>query len=330
MTANTTNTDAVSEDTDPSRGSRRPILEARNVEKGFGDGPVLEGLDLTVDEGELVTLMGPNGVGKSVFLSCLAGSSEPTAGSIELFDGLEPTEARSATSVVVQGETIDPDLTGRENLRFYGDLHPNATDDWRELVDRLELTPDLDRPAREYSGGMRRKLELAIALTVDAELYLLDEPTAELDLSMIQVVHDLLLEYREDGKTILMTSHAPLDAGIADRIAFVRDGRTVATGEPTALLEGLPSVARVRGAMAPESLFLGNRVFQRGDELRGFPAPETDLEAIERALEGSRDRVTVEPDPPSYTDLFNYYTYVQPARGEDSSEARTDTAHAEP
>ncbi|ELZ12758.1 ABC-type transport system ATP-binding protein [Haloterrigena salina JCM 13891] len=309
-------------------GVQQPLLEARDVEKGFDDGAVLEGLDLTVEKGELVTLMGPNGVGKSVFLSCLAGSTAPERGEIELFGDRSPTEARSATSVMLQGETIDPDLTGRENLQFYGDLHPRATDDWRALVDRLELTPDLDRPAREYSGGMRRKLELAIALTVDADLYLLDEPTAELDLAMIQIVHDLLLEYREAGKTILVTSHAPLDAQIADRIAFVRDGRTVTTGAPTTLLEALPPVVRIRGAMAPESLFLGDRVFQRGDEIRGFLASETDLTAIENAVEGAREGATVDPDPPSYTDLFNYYTYVQSARGDATRGVGSSVAEA--
>ncbi|WP_440765292.1 ABC transporter ATP-binding protein [Natronorubrum sp. DTA7] len=312
-------------DGEPADRPNEPLLEARNVTKGFGDGRVLTGLDLTVEEGEVLTLMGPNGVGKSVFLSCLAGSSHPETGSIELFDGRAPTEARSATSVMLQGQSIDPDLTGRENIQFYGDLHPGATEDWRGLVDRLELADDLDRPAREYSGGMTRKLELVIALTVDARLYLLDEPTAELDLSMIQVVHDLLLEYRAAGKTILLTSHAPLDAGIADRIAFVRDGRVVVTDEPTALLEELPPVVRIRGATAPESPFLGDRVFQRGDEIRGFTPPGADLESIEGAIDRKRDHVTVDRDSPSYTDLFNYYTYVQPSRDGSAAEPTDGT-----
>ncbi|MXV62257.1 ATP-binding cassette domain-containing protein [Natronorubrum sp. JWXQ-INN-674] len=316
MPTETTETETVAQ-------AQKTVLDARDVAKGFGDGAVLEGIDLRVAEGELLTLMGPNGVGKSVLLSCLAGSTDPDAGTIELFDGLSPTEARSETSVALQGETIDPDLTGRENLQFYGDLHPRATDDWREIADRLELTDDLDRPAREYSGGMARKLELTIALTVDAKLYLLDEPTAELDLAMIQTVHDLLLEYSGDGKTILMTSHAPLDAQIADRIAFVQQGRVVATDRPSALLEDLPPTVRVRGGMAPESAFLADRVFQRGDEIRGFLAPETDLETIEGAIDSGRNRVTVERDPPSYTDLFNYYTYVQPTR--DAETMATDT-----
>lgn len=322
MTSERTDPDADADTATETAADRsnRPLLEASGVEKGFGAGAVLEGLDLTVEEGELLTLMGPNGVGKSVFLSCLAGSTAPEAGSIDLFDGRSPTEARSETSVMLQGKSIDPDLTGRENLRFYGDLHPAATDDWREIADRLELTDDLDRPVREYSGGMRRKLELTVALSVDVPLYLLDEPTAELDLAMIQVVHDLLLEYSAAGKTILLTSHAPLDAGIADRIAFVRDGQLAATGEPMALLESLPPVGRVRGGMPDESAFLGDRAFQRGDEIRGFLPVDSDLEALEETVGRERERLSVDRDPPSYTDLFNYYTYVQPARAGRSTE----------
>ncbi|QLG50809.1 ABC transporter ATP-binding protein [Natrinema halophilum] len=321
---------SVAETEEPTRtATENPttnsVLEVRGVEKGFGDGQVLTGLDLSVERGELLTLMGPNGVGKSVLLSCLAGSTEPDAGEIGLFDGRSPAAARPDVSVVLQGDTIDPDLSGRENLQFYGDLHPRATDDWQALVERLELAADIDRPAREYSGGMKRKLELAIALSVDADLYLLDEPTAELDLAMIQVVHDLLLEYRDAGATILVTSHAPLDARIADRIAFVRDGRTVATDRPTTLLDRLPPVARVRGDVPPESQFLGDRVFQRGDEVRGFLSSDDDLESIESVVESSDDRVTVDRDPPSYTDLFNYYTYVQPARGDSSNAASSES-----
>ncbi|ELY61912.1 ABC transporter ATP-binding protein [Natronolimnohabitans innermongolicus] len=318
----TTETTTEAENGTEREQSRQPILEARDVEKGFGNGNVLEGLDLTVEAGELLTVMGPNGVGKSVFLSCLAGSTDPAVGSIELFDGRSPTEAQSMTSVMLQGRSIDPDLTGRENLQFYGDLHPRATEDWREIATRLELEDDLDRPAREYSGGMARKLELTIALSVDAELYLLDEPTAELDLTTIQTVHDLLFEYRRAGKTILLTSHAPLDARIADRIAFVRDGRLVATAPPQTLLDDLPPVVRIRGDVPPESAFLGARVFQRGDEIRGFLRGADELETVRETVERDRDhdrgrerkRATVELDSPSYTDLFNYYTAVQTAR----------------
>lgn len=334
MTTDTTDETATGEETAPADDRpSEPLLEARNVEKEFDDGGVLEGIDLAVDAGELVTLMGPNGVGKSVFLACLAGSSRPDAGTIDLFDGQSPTDARSNTSVMLQGRSIDPDLTGRENLRFYGDLHPRATGDWRVLVERLELDDDLDRPVREYSGGMTRKLELTVALSVDAELYLLDEPTAELDLATIQTVHDLLLEYRDAGKTVLVTSHAPLDAAIADRIAFVRDGRVVATDEPTALLEGLPPVVRLRGAVAPESTFLGDRCFRRGNEVRGFLPPESGLEAIEGAIDRNREYASVERDSPSYTDLFNYYTYVKPTRAESETAPpaevdRSDTGHA--
>ena len=285
------------------------IVTATGVEKRFDDQPVLTGIDLEVRPGEIVLLMGPNGVGQSVFMSCLAGSTAPDAGEIELFDGLTPDRAGAEHSVMLQGTMTDPDLTGRENLEFYEDLHPRGTDEWEALAERLEIDADLDRLVREYSGGMERKVEIASALSADVPLYLLDEPTAELDLAMIQTLHDLLLARRDAGKAFLVTSHTPLDARIADRIAFVRDGRVVADGEPEVLLDELPPVARVRGGVPDESRLLGERAFRRGDEVRGFLPTEEDVDAIAASVDGD---ASVELDPPSYTDLFNYHTYVGP------------------
>ncbi|GAA0662629.1 ABC transporter ATP-binding protein [Natronoarchaeum mannanilyticum] len=285
------------------------IVTATGVEKRFDDQPVLTGIDLDVRPGEIVLLMGPNGVGKSVFMSCLAGSTAPDAGEIELFDGLTPDRSSAQSSVMLQGTMTDPDLTGRENLQFYEDLHPRGTDEWEALAERLELGADLDRLVREYSGGMERKVEIASALSADVPLYLLDEPTAELDLAMIQTLHDLLLARRDEGKAFLVTSHTPLDARIADRIAFVQNGRVVADGEPETLLDDLPPVVRVRGGVPDEDRLLGERAFRRGDEIRGFLPAEADVDAIAASVDGD---ARVELDPPSYTDLFNYHTYVGP------------------
>jgi len=285
------------------------IVTATGVEKRFDDQPVLTGIDLELRPGEIVLLMGPNGVGKSVFMSCLASSTAPDAGEIELFDGLTPDRASAESSVMLQGTMTDPDLTGRENLQFYEELHPRGTDEWEALAERLEIESDLDRLVREYSGGMERKVEIASALAADVPLYLLDEPTAELDLATIQTLHDLLLARRDEGKAFLVTSHTPLDARIADRIAFVRDGRVVADGEPEALLDDLPRVVRVRGGVPDEERLLGERAFRRGDEVRGFLPAEEDVDAIAASLDGD---ARVEIDPPSYTDLFNYHTYVAP------------------
>ncbi|WP_252490560.1 ATP-binding cassette domain-containing protein [Natronococcus zhouii] len=260
--------------------------------------------------------MGPNGVGKSVLMSCLAGSSRITDGSITLFDSYDPVEAQSMMSVMKQGEMTDPDLTGRENVEFYRRLHPRGAGDVGRILERLEMEDDADRLVRTYSGGMKRKIEVAIALSVDVPLYLLDEPVAELDLSMIRVLHDMILERREAGAAFLITSHTPLDAQIADRIAFVQNGRIVKSSAPDALLETLPSVLRVRGGVPPEELLVGGRAFHRGDEVRGFLPEGTSLDDAKSALDASYEYALVEIDRPSYTDMFNYYTYLEPSAAE--------------
>jgi ABC-2 type transport system ATP-binding protein len=289
-----------------------PIIEAENVVKRFGEQTVLQGIDFAVDEGEIVLLMGPNGVGKSVFVSCLTGATNPTDGRIRLFGEIPPIDARSAVSVMLQGAMTDPDLTGRQNLQFYQDLHPHGTDRWKQLIEEFELSDDIDRVVRDYSGGMKRKIEIAITLSADVPLYVLDEPTVELDLAMIRVLHDMLLELKEAGKTILITSHAPLDAQIADRIAFVQAGQIVANGTPSELLDGLPQVVRMRGSMPEESHVLGGRLFNRGDEIRGFLPDNTDIESVLSDLEDNTPDTDVDIDRPAYTDLFNYYTYIYP------------------
>jgi len=299
-------------------------LTVTGVEKAFDDEVALRGVDFDVESGEIVLLMGPNGAGKSVLSSCISGASEPDAGTVELFDGASPTEARGRTGLLLQGETLDPKLTGRENLRFRRQLHPHGTDDWRRLAERFELADHLDRVVDDYSGGMRQKVELLAALSADVPLYLLDEPASALDLSMLQVLHDELLALREAGKTVLLTSHTPLDAQVADRLVSLRDGRRVAVGDPDDLLANLPDVVRIRGGVPDESLLLGGRSFHRGDEVRGFLPAETSLADVRASLEGEAADALVEIDPPSFTDLFNCYAHV--TDGRDATSERREVA----
>lgn len=292
------------------------VIELSGVRKAFGDEAALRGVDVRIDGGEIVLLMGPNGAGKSVLSACLSGATEPDDGTIELFGGCSPRDARGRTGLLLQGELADPKLTGRENLRFFERLHPAGTREWERLAERFEIDDDLDRLVGEYSGGMVQKIELLAALAADVPLYLLDEPATALDLATLRVLHDELLARRDDGKTVLLTSHTPLDAQIADRIVFLRDGRVVADGSPARLLEDLPDVVRIRNAVPDDQYFLGERSFRRGDEVRGFLRDGTDPDAIAAACSHRPDggvNATVDLDQPSYTDLFNYFTYVDDA-----------------
>lgn len=286
-----------------------PAVAATDIHKSFGTEGVLTGVDLTVESGETFVLMGPNGVGKSVLLSCLAGSERPSSGAVTVF-GRPATERGSETSFLLQDALCLDRLTGRENIRFYKQLHPDFTDEWREYVSRLGLTADLEKPVEQYSGGMRRKLELTIALSIDAPIYVLDEPTAALDLSMIQEIHRIFREKQRAGKTLIVASHLPMDAEIADRIAFLTADGIVATGPPDDLFASMPPVLATvdTNATALTSIAVNGRVFEADGTIHGFlPADTHEDEAMAIAEEQGLEVVE-----PTYTDLFNYWTEQSP------------------
>ena len=285
-------------------------IESHGVEKEFGADSIVKGADLAVGEGEILLLMGPNGVGKTVLLSCLAGSREPTAGSVEVFGQPVAEDGGSSLSFLLQDSMAVETLTGRETVEFYSRLHHRFTDRWWEYVDRLGLADDLDKLVKHYSEGMKRKLELALTMSVDVPVYLLDEPTAGVDLTNIQRFHDIILEEREAGKTFLVSSHRPIDANIADRLAFMPDGTVSTVGEPDTLLERVPPVVRVTGseAMRTAEAFVEGELFPVGGEARGFLAPDREFEdLVDATAEEAVERIE-----PTYTDLFNYHVHIQP------------------
>lgn len=289
-----------------------PVVTAANVRKKFENDGVLNGVDLVVEAGEVLVLMGPNGVGKSVLLSCLAGSEPPSAGTVDVCGTAEAGRNGAASFLLQEAIGIDR-LSGRENLDFYSRLHPRFTDAWREYAERLDIVDALDKRVENYSGGMTRKLELAISLSIDVPVYFLDEPTAGLDLSVMQTVHAIVRELRTAGKTVVVTSHLPMDADLADRIAFLRDGEIVTTGAPDDLMASLPPVVRVSSTEAASTLtdhVRAGELFSDGGEVRGFLCEDADVSDAEAAV-GDTARTgehrVVETEP-TYTDLFNYYT----------------------
>lgn len=282
------------------------IIEATGITKTFDGDTVLDKVDLDIRADETTLLMGPNGSGKTILLSCLAGGLHPSAGEISVF-GKPPAAISAEMNFMLQGGLALPELSGRENIEFYAGLHPAATDRWREIVDRLELTGDLEKRVRDYSGGMVRKLELAITMSVDVPLYLFDEPAAELDLTTIDLFHALIRRERERGKTIVISSHTPADVEIADRIVFIRSGRVVADGDPDDLFAALPPVVRTTGANIEglrEHVRAG-RFFESDAGRRGFLLEGSSPKQIKTMGDGVLDEAT-------WTDLFNYYVYIAP------------------
>ncbi|WP_459890677.1 ABC transporter ATP-binding protein [Halostagnicola bangensis] len=287
--------------------SANETIEATNVSKSYGDEWVLEDLSLSMSSGEAVVLAGPNGAGKSTFLSCLVGNERPDSSEISVFGKQLPRHRSDGLAVLLQDAILIDDLTGRENIQFYAALDAPFTSRWQTYVDRFDLDESLDDPVRTYSGGMKRKLELAMTLSVDAKGYVLDEPTAGIDLSMAGEMHRTVLELIEDDWSVLITSHNPIDIEVADRVAFLSNGRITAVGTPARLIDDLPPVVRFqnRHSALTASELVGD-VYYVGAESRGFLENHS-FSAVEKTIKEETGTAQIDTVPPSYSDAFSYY-----------------------
>ncbi len=218
--------------TTKSSQSASPI-EISGLRKTFGSTVALDGLDLTVARGEIHGFLGPNGAGKSTTIRILLGLLRADGGSVRLLGGDPWTdvEALHRRIAYVPGDVaLWPNLTGGEVIdllsRLRGGLNTARRDD---LLERFDLDPT--KKCRAYSKGNRQKVALVAALSSDAELLLLDEPTAGLDPLMDRVFRDYLEQIRAEGRTVLLSSHILSEVeALCDRVSIIRDGRTVESG----------------------------------------------------------------------------------------------------
>jgi len=208
------------------------------VQKRFGDTHALTGVDLQVQEGEVLGLLGPNGAGKTTLVRVLATLLRPDEGSAHIF-GLDvvsrAAQVRQLIGLTGQYAAVDELLTGRENLQMFGELfHLSARDARRradDLLERFGLSDAASRPARTYSGGMRRRLDLASSLLVRPRLLFLDEPTTGLDPRSRNAIWDITRELVAEGMTLLLTTQYLEEADqLADRIAVIDHGHIIAEG----------------------------------------------------------------------------------------------------
>jgi len=217
---------------------REPAIEARGIAKSFGEVQALAGVDLDVPRGTVLGLLGPNGAGKTTFVRVLTTLLRPDAGTARVvgLDVVEDAaELRERIGLAGQYAAVDENLTGLENLtmvgRLYGENRKRAKARGRELLARFDLSDAAKRPAKTYSGGMRRRLDLAAALVAKPPVLFLDEPTTGLDprgrLSVWEFIEGLVAE----GTTVLLTTQYLDEADrLADTIAVIDHGRLIAEG----------------------------------------------------------------------------------------------------
>jgi ABC-2 type transport system ATP-binding protein len=226
----------------------RPAITATGLRKSFGDQVVLDGIDLNVAEGTIFALLGPNGAGKTTAVKILSTLISADGGEVTIAGhdlARDPDGIRGAIGVTGQFSAIDTLLTGEENLQLMADLYHLGRAEGRrrvaELLERFELVESARKPASVYSGGMQRRLDLAMSLVGKPRIIFLDEPTTGIDPRGRRTIWQIIRELVADGVTIFLTTQYLEEADrLADRIAVLDHGQLVAEGTPAVLKRRIP------------------------------------------------------------------------------------------
>ncbi|KRL00927.1 ABC transporter ATP-binding protein [Liquorilactobacillus capillatus] len=218
----------------------KKIIDLQHLVKAFGEQTVLKDINLTVRTGEIVGLIGPSGAGKSTVIKIALGMELASGGSAKVFGTKMPSRMLlGQIGYMAQTDALYMSLSGKENLKFFGLMKgikrrilPVAIKHVTEVVD---LTDDLEKKVSGYSGGMMRRLSLAIALLGNPKLLILDEPTVGIDPALRRQIWAELGRIRDAGHSILITTHVMDEAEQVDRVALLLDGKVMAFDEPVAL-----------------------------------------------------------------------------------------------
>jgi ABC-2 type transport system ATP-binding protein len=232
---------------------------AENLTKEYGKKEVLKKVNLKIGRGEFYALMGPNGSGKTTLASILASVKSPTGGKIEIF-GKKPEDAKKITGYVPQENFSSPLLTGKENLMYFAELlgysKKEATAIVEGLLKKVGLWEDADKRVSNYSGGMRKRLEVATILFPGLKLLILDEPTTGLDPSARRKFLGLIHELRNEETAILLITHIGADADLASRVGLIDKGVIIAEDQPEKLKKnsGLENVVNIETSIKSDKV----------------------------------------------------------------------------
>jgi ABC-2 type transport system ATP-binding protein len=248
-----------------------PAVEAVDLVKHFGDTVAVDGISFSVPTGSVLGVLGPNGAGKTTTVRMLTTMSTPTSGTgrVAGYDVVkEPGAVRRSMGLTGQVATVDELLTGRENIRLIGRFAGLSNQQVRqvgdELLERFSLTDAADRIARTYSGGMRRRLDLAVSLVATPPVLFLDEPTTGLDPRSRTDLWEVLRGLVADGTTLVLTTQYLEEADqLSDNIIVIDKGRIIAEGTPTQLKDQAGRASVVLTVTSPEDLERATAVMSR-------------------------------------------------------------------
>ena len=220
----------------------RPAISITQIVKRFGNRTVLDDITFAVPRGELFGFLGPSGSGKTTLIKLITGIDQADAGKVELFGQPMPQLKMLQTfGYMAQSDALYQELTGKENMAFYGSLYGLTG---KALASRMQsaaalvsLNDHLNKPVNTYSGGMKRRLSLAIALLHKPQLLVLDEPTVGIDPVLRKAIWNELNVLTQKGVTIIITTHVMDEAEKCDRLGLIRDGKLIALDTPQAIME---------------------------------------------------------------------------------------------
>ncbi|SFO11661.1 ABC-2 type transport system ATP-binding protein [Actinomadura madurae] len=300
--------------------ARQTAIHATGLRKAFGEKVVLDGIDLEVSRGTVFSLLGPNGAGKTTVVRILSTLIRADAGEARVAGrdlAQDPDGVRRAIGVTGQYSAVDGLLTGRENLILMADLHHLGKADGRriadELLERFDLVDAAGRTAATYSGGMRRRLDIAMTLIGDPQIIFLDEPTTGLDPRSRRTMWEIIRELVQGGVTIFLTTQYLEEADhLADKIAVLDEGRLVAEGTADELKRLVPG-GHVRLRFAdPAELDKAARtlgVTTRDDDALALQVPSDGSVRSLRSLLSHLENASIEVDDlsvhtPDLDDVF--------------------------
>jgi ABC-2 type transport system ATP-binding protein len=305
-----------------------PAIEVDRLTKCFGDFCAVNALSFTVNSGEVFGLLGPNGAGKSTLIRMLTTLVPPTSGTARVngFDVVHlPNEVRQSIGVIPQAMTSDLDLSAEENLGIYAKFYGIPRDLRRRritaLLEAVDLTKWRDKPVKMFSGGMRRRLEIARGLVHEPRIFFLDEPTTGLDpVSRVAVWEMLSRLKRERDLTILVTTHYMDEADkLCDRIAIVDHGRLMALDSPLKLKASIPgkNVLEVSFTSVPTGWLETLRALPEVADVKAVDhvfrlasnsGPRTTIELIEAARRADIGVASLSVQSTTLDDVFVHYT----------------------